>query len=164
MELNTKNIGTMLIGFSIALLILLALVKSNFDYQSGLVCNAYHVTNPGSNMQTCPAHQGNLSWLITVAFGVAFLILGLGLYMIFARLPESAAKKEFKPVDESKLDEEEKAVYDKVKEKGGSAYQSDVIKETGLTKVRVSRILDKLEGAGVVERKRRGMTNIVVLK
>ncbi|MBI4983154.1 MarR family transcriptional regulator [Candidatus Woesearchaeota archaeon] len=46
----------------------------------------------------------------------------------------------------------------------GSAYQSDLIKETRLTKVKVTRILDKLEGRGLIERKRRGMTNIVILK
>ena len=46
----------------------------------------------------------------------------------------------------------------------GSVYQSDLIKETKLTKVKVSRVLDKLEGKGLIERKRRGMTNIIVLK
>ena len=33
-----------------------------------------------------------------------------------------------------------------------------------MTKVKVTRILDKLEGRGLVERKRRGMTNVVMLK
>ena len=46
----------------------------------------------------------------------------------------------------------------------GSVYQSDIIKETKLTKVKVTRILDKLEGKKLIDRKRRGMTNIVVLK
>jgi uncharacterized membrane protein len=72
--------------------------------------------------------------------------------------------KGFKQVDLSKLDEEEKQVYDLVKSKDGSAYQSDIVKETGLSKVKTTRILDKLETNGILERKRRGMTNIVVLK
>ena len=46
----------------------------------------------------------------------------------------------------------------------GSMYQSDITKELKLTKVKITRLLDKLEGKGLVERKRRGMTNIVVLK
>ena len=46
----------------------------------------------------------------------------------------------------------------------GSAYQSDLIKETQLTKVKITRILDHLEGKQLIERKRRGMTNIIILK
>ena len=46
----------------------------------------------------------------------------------------------------------------------GSVYQSDLIKETKKSKVQVSRVLDKLEGKGLIERKRRGMTNVIVLK
>lgn len=36
--------------------------------------------------------------------------------------------------------------------------------KTGLTKVKVTRILDRLEGREIIERKRRGMTNVVILK
>tara|TARA_Y100000310_G_scaffold268673_1_gene281382 strand:- start:3542 stop:4015 length:474 start_codon:yes stop_codon:yes gene_type:complete len=46
----------------------------------------------------------------------------------------------------------------------GSAYQSDLVKELKLSKVKTTRLLDKLEGKGMIERKRRGMTNVVVLK
>ncbi|RLE76927.1 MAG: transcriptional regulator, partial [Thermoprotei archaeon] len=35
---------------------------------------------------------------------------------------------------------------------------------TGFSKAKVSRILDKLEAMGLVERKRRGMSNIVLLR
>ena len=55
-------------------------------------------------------------------------------------------------------------MYDIIKGKNGSAYQSDLIKETGFSKVKVTRILDKMETADIIERKRRGMTNIIVLK
>jgi uncharacterized membrane protein len=46
----------------------------------------------------------------------------------------------------------------------GSVYQSDIVRETKQSKVKITRILDQLEGKGLIERKRRGMTNIVVLK
>ena len=46
----------------------------------------------------------------------------------------------------------------------GSVYQSDIMKKTGFSKVKVSRVLDKLEQKGLLERKRRGMTNLVVAK
>jgi len=43
-------------------------------------------------------------------------------------------------------------------------FQSELVDENGYTKVKVTRILDKLEGRGLIERRRRGMTNVVILK
>jgi len=63
----------------------------------------------------------------------------------------------------SGLNEEEKKIVDLIQLKEGSIYQSDLIKESGMNKVKVSRILDRLEGKGLIDRKRRGMTNIVIL-
>ena len=63
-----------------------------------------------------------------------------------------------------KLDAEEQKIIRLLEEKEGSTYQSDLIKETGHSKVKITRILDKLESKGILEKKRRGMTNIVVLK
>ena len=116
-------------------------------------------------MQQCPAHQSNTSWVIVSAFGIAFLILGTGVYLLFMFKPSlDAMKKEFKQVDLSKLSDEEKKIYGIIKNKDGSAYQTDLIKETGFSKVKTTRILDKMESMNILERKRRGMTNIVVLK
>lgn len=69
-----------------------------------------------------------------------------------------------KKADVSSLEPEEKKIIALLQEKGGSAFQSDVIKALGASKVKVSRILDRLEQKGMVERKRRGMANLVVLK
>ena len=46
----------------------------------------------------------------------------------------------------------------------GNMYQTDIIQKTNLNKVKITRILDSLEAQNLIERKRRGMTNIVVLK
>jgi hypothetical protein len=62
------------------------------------------------------------------------------------------------------LDEEERRIMNIVQREDGSVYQSDIIKETKLTKVKVTRILDKLEGKSLIERKRRGMTNIIIAR
>lgn len=67
-------------------------------------------------------------------------------------------------IDDSGLDGDAKKVVAVLREKGGSAFQSDVIRETGYSKVKVSRILDRMEHGGLVERKRRGMANLVVIK
>jgi len=113
-------------------------------------------------MFSCPAHSNPVSWLLVSAFGIAFLMLGAGLYLFL--MPMKEEKQEFKEVNLSKLDEDEKKIYDLLKSKEGSIYQTDLIKETDFSKVKVSRLLDKMEQRGILERKRRGMTNIVVLK
>jgi len=63
-----------------------------------------------------------------------------------------------------KLSGDEKAVYDAVTSADGTIFQSDLVKQLGFSKVKLSRILDRLEAKGLVERRRRGMANLVVLK
>ena len=43
-------------------------------------------------------------------------------------------------------------------------FQSSLVNETKLSKVKVTRILDRLEGKSLIERKRRGMSNVIILK
>lgn len=110
-----------------------------------------------------------------------FIIFSIGIYMIFFNKEKEEnvenKKKELK-LNETNLfekekyekisiqlkDFEEKQIYDKIIEKEGSIYQSALVNETNLSKVKVTRVLDKLEGKHLIERKRRGMTNIILLK
>lgn len=161
MSFNQKNMGLLLIGFSIVLVIILIFVKINMDSRGAFLCEVVS-ESPHLDMSECPAHQDNASWLIVGAFGVTFLVLGAGIYMIF--MPSKREGQGPKKVDISKMDKEEKKIYDILNQNEGSMYQSDIIKETGLSKVSVTRILDKMEGKKLLERKRRGMTNIVLLK
>ena len=43
-------------------------------------------------------------------------------------------------------------------------FQSDIVEKTGFPKVKVTRLLDRMEHRGLVERRRRGMSNIVLIK
>ncbi len=162
--MRAKALGAVIVVLSLVLLAALAFVKANTDTQAASLCGFYQKEN--LNMENCPAHKSSTSWLITVLFGMGFAVLGIGAYLVFAGENISAAKaqKHAANVDTDKMGEEEKKVFEALKQGSGSAYQSDLIKETGLSKVRVTRVLDKLESKGLVERKRRGMTNIVVLK
>ncbi|MHC1587205.1 MAG: helix-turn-helix transcriptional regulator [Candidatus Syntropharchaeia archaeon] len=49
-------------------------------------------------------------------------------------------------------------------EADGIIEQSKLPEKTGISKASVSRALDLLESKGLVERRRRGMGNIVLLK
>ena len=63
-----------------------------------------------------------------------------------------------------KMGNEEKVVFGKIIDSNGSIFQSEIVERTKFNKVKVTRILDRLEGMNLIERKRRGMTNIIILK
>ncbi|MDP3917176.1 MAG: hypothetical protein Q8Q42_02710 [Nanoarchaeota archaeon] len=161
--INQRNIGYLLIGISIVLILLLAFVKVDVDKKDVLLCDMV-ANNPNLEMQDCPAHTSNTSWFILISFGIAFIILASGIYSIFLWHRKKPVIQKFEEVDQSSMDEDEKTVYSILKESKGSIYQSDLIKKIGFSKVRTTRILDKMESKKIIERKRRGMTNIVILQ
>jgi len=102
---------------------------------------------------------------------IAMLAGWLGYTAYFAKPEESKDEHVAKSnparkrkIAESELDPDETRVVAIVNSAGGSVFQSDIMKTTGFSKVKVSRLLDKLEQKSLVERKRRGMTNLVVAR
>lgn len=160
---RNRQIGYGLIALSMLLLVILSFVKAGVDREGAYLCEVVS-KDPSFNMEDCPVHNDNNSWLILGAFGLSFIILGTGVYLLFMQEKQVGQKIEPKEVDESQLDEEEKRFYTLIKEGNGSKYQTDIIRETGYSKVKVTRILDRLEGKGIIERRRRGMTNVIFLK
>lgn len=158
--INQKLIGYSLILFSIILLVILSFVKVNVDKEGAYLCSLVS-SNPDIDMEQCPAHESNTSWLLTILFGLSFLILGSGIYLSF--IP-TKREQETNKVDLSKLGKEETLIYNLLKQNQGSMYQSDLIKETQFSKVKTTRLLDKMESKNIIDRKRRGMTNIIILK
>jgi hypothetical protein len=77
---------------------------------------------------------------------------------------EAPSAKNARKVDASALDADEKKVLEIVQAGSGSVFQSEIIGKLGYSKVKISRVLDRMEQKGIVERKRRGMANLVVLK
>ena len=143
------------------LLSLLITIKINVDRQAAFLCS--HVQEQGLDMSTCPAHENTLSWVIVLSFAVTVLLFLGGMWIVVASRPRPS-KREVKPIQTSSLSDEEKQIYDILKTNDGTVYQNQIVDMTGFGKVRVTRILDKMESADILERKRRGMTNLVVLK
>ena len=166
-----RLVGAGLIGLSLILLFLLVLVKVQQDKEGAFLCQIVE-DSPDLTMEQCPAHDEKGSWFITAAFGIALAMLAIGALLAYRtgakpHAHEGSSRQESvrrAPVDVSKLDDDERRIVVFLQERDGSAYQSDIVKELQLTKVRTTRLLDKLEARGTLERKRRGMTNIVVLK
>jgi uncharacterized membrane protein len=157
-----------MMGVVIALLVLFAVAV--FFYNKTLnELAAGSCTDAGNG---CP-HEKILETQ-NVIIAALILVIGILAAWIFVQIgknPEEKKAEEGKParapqrkVNLSELDTDEKRIVSLLQERQGSVFQSDVIKLTGFSKVKVSRILDKMENSGLIERKRRGMTNLVVLR
>ena len=130
---------------------------------------------------SCPM-WGTIEFQTNVSIGIMAFVVIIGLYLIFfgeeeklitkiKRIkplaqqvePNKITKENYKKVMGA-LDRDEKHVFEKIIESEGSIFQSDLVDKAKLNKVKITRILDKLEGKNLIERKRRGMTNVVILK
>ena len=127
---------------------------------------------------TCPM-WGTIDFQTNVSLGVMCFIIIIGLYLIFFGRDEKIVtrirkiKPQFEPKKLTKesyqkimrgLNGDEKKIFVKIIDNKGTFLQSDLVKGTKFSKVKITRILDKLEGKGLVERRRRGMSNVIILK
>ena len=102
------------------------------------------------------------------------LVAGLSAaYLLFSDKPYSAIpvgetllnERKAKWRDLSKtLKDDEARLYQTILEEGGVINQGDLGQKSGLTKSTVSRTIDLLESKGLVEKRRRGMGNVIFLK
>jgi len=111
----------------------------------------------------------SVSYQTYFALGIVGVLVIFSLFLIFSKPDEKVIvkkikeKKEQKSIDTSSFRPEDKQVL-KILRKEGAIFQADLIEKTGFSKSRVTRIVDRLEGVGIAERKRRGMTNVIILK
>lgn len=136
------------------------------------------VNDSCSEGPACPM-WGKINFQTNVSIGIMIFIIVIGIYLIFFGTEERIITKikkirqqiepkkltieNYKKIM-TKLNGEEKSILQKIIESEGTIFQSDLTDKTKFNKVKVTRILDKLEGKNLIERKRRGMTNVVVLK
>ena len=99
---------------------------------------------------------------------LGFALIAIGVYVYRKRQaaePKNAAFDSGRAENTLKtLEGDENSVYRVIIDEKGMAFQGKLIDKTWFTKVKVSRILDSLESKGLVERRRRGMSNVVVIK
>jgi len=163
--MQNKNVGFLIIGISLVIGFIIFIFNSALKKIAGATCDM----GPTCTMYDTLSIQ---TW-ITVA--IAFLVLVIGIFLVFSKESERViirkirpfGKLEIKKFDKkslNKLDNEEKKVMNIILENKGSMFQSGIVEKTGFNKVKTTRILDSLEAQGLVERRRRGMTNIVMLR
>ncbi|MDD5086970.1 MAG: MarR family transcriptional regulator [Candidatus Nanoarchaeia archaeon] len=61
------------------------------------------------------------------------------------------------------MDDDQKKVLNFIIKNSGQVYQSQISKELNNDKVKVSRILNNLEKKEIIERKKKGITNLIII-
>jgi len=98
--------------------------------------------------------------------GIVFVLLFLGLYLVLKKDDTvlDVEKKKHWSSRINSLQGDEKRIFQLLMDSDGTLFQSEIVEKSELSKVKVTRILDKLESKNLLDRRRRGLTNIVVLK
>ena len=106
-----------------------------------------------------------------VVTGVSCFILGSSLiYLLLfdknqlTQNADSLMRRDWNGLLESLSSPDEREIVKLIIDDGGTIFQSQLVERSGYSKSKVSLILDRLEAKRILERKRRGMTNAVVLK
>ncbi len=162
--MNPKKLGWLIVIVSVLVIVLLISFKLQLDKQNLKACASLCSTDGESScsMAQCPYHQGtDFSWILILTSILSAFLGGAGFYITFAKTENLVQEKTY---DLTKLSHQERDIFLLIKEHKEGIYQSELVKQLNLSKVKVTRILDKLQAHELIERKRRGMTNIVVVK
>ena len=159
--MENKNVGYLLLGLSVVVIFIILLFNHALTEIIDSSCTM-------AGHESCTMTQ-TLDQQTYLSYGITAIVILVGLFLVFSKPNERIVIRKVKDkiiekkVDLSKFKPEEKQVYNLIKE-SGAIFQADLIEKTGYGKAKVTRIIDRLEGHSLVERKRRGMTNVVVLK
>jgi uncharacterized membrane protein len=159
--MQNKTVGYLLLGVSIAIVFIIFLF--NNAMKSIIIDQCGPIHGPTCEMNDNVNQQTYLSLGIVAILIIASVVLIASKpkeKIIVKTLKQKTPKKEF---DLSGLRKEDKQVFEIVQE-SKTIFQADLIEKLQFGKAKMSRILDRLENKNLIERKRRGMTNVVVLK
>ena len=147
--MKNYQIGLLLIAFTIVIGVL------NWSYSKAL---SDIVNTQCTHGLSCPM-QASLRAQESFSSILMYIVIAVSAYFIFI---DYVKKYFFYAKAKIAVSPEEHKIYELVKK--GNVSQTELIKETGITKVRMTRILNRLENKGIIERKRNGASNIVQLK
>ena len=156
--MENKNVGLLIIGIAVVMTIIVLLFNSVLKDAIGLTC---------SHGSTCEMYS-SLNVQTGISLSIVAIILIIGLVIMFAKPKEKIVirkvKDKKKKLNLEGLNKKEKEVIKLLQEENGAIFQKTLMEKLEIGKVGITRLLDKLEAKQLVERKRRGMNNIVVLK
>lgn len=99
-------------------------------------------------------------YILTLFGGAVMILAGFSLFRLTKKKEIEHLREEMAGIF---LLPDEKLVFDAIKMSGGELTQKEIVFKTGLSKVKVHRVLNKLEGSGIIRRYPYGMTKKIVI-
>ena len=153
--IETKHVGFLLVAIGLIMLVTIfyfvdALAKFSEDScECGDTCDMTHFVIPP---------------IVYLAVTGVLALLVMGVYLVFSTPNTKPQTNIFWKNKANNLEADDKTIYELILKEGGTTFQADLVKKLDWSKAKVTRTLDRLESRQLLERKRRGLTNIVVLK
>ena len=156
--MENKNVGFLIVGIAVVMAVIVFIFNSALKNISELSCNM----GPSCSMYDTIRTQTYLS------LSIIGVVLVVGLVIMFTKPKEKIViktiKEKKKKINLEGLGDIEKKVVDILQSENNAIFQNTLMEKLGIGKVGITRLLDKLEAKQIIERKRRGMNNIVVLR
>jgi len=158
--MENKHVGFLILGMAILLIVIILLYQNALREVVVASCGAEHST-------VCPMNN-SINQQTYLSLGIVGLLMVIGFVLIFTKPKEKIiikkVKERKKRINLDKLDKDEKRVIDLLLKENKAMFQATLKEKLDVGKVKLTRLLDKLEAKQLIERKRRGMNNLVVLK
>lgn len=154
-----KQIGILISVTSIILLFIVASFSLEIAKTNAAAC-----VHPSGGL--CPIYA-HIPFSSYIGFLLLLSMGGLGVHLtVKSEATERMRKEIVKKAEETVngLQGDERKAYETIVASDGVIFQSELVDKMGYSKVKVGRILDKLEGQDLIERRRRGLTNMVLIK
>jgi len=160
--MKNKNVGFLICGIAVIMVVIVMIFNLGMKDIVSQTCSH----GPSCTMYDSIAIQTYLS------LALAGIVLIIGLFFIFSKenetiiLKTKIIKEKLKPkkLDLAGLDKDEKKLIILLQQENNAMFQKTLMEKMDIGKVKATRLLDRLEAKQLIERKRRGMNNIVVLK
>ena len=160
--MENKYVGFVTLGISAIILFIVFLFQNAMKKIVSASCT---MDEQGA---ACPMYDA-ITQQTYLAIAIVGILVIVGFIFIFTKPKEKIVIKKIKEkiqkrkIDLTDFSSDEKDVFNLIQE-NKTIFQADLIEKTEFTKAKMTRILDKLEGNNLIERKRRGLTNVVVLR
>jgi len=160
--MENKNVGWLIIGIAAIMTIIVLIFNTALKDIVTSNCILIH-----GDTKTCPMFD-TIRTQTGISLGIIGVVVIIGLVIMFQKPKErvivKTVKEKKKALNLDGLDKDEKKVIDLLRNEGNAMFQADLMEKLGIGKVKTTRMLDKLESKQLIERKRRGMNNLVVLR
>jgi uncharacterized membrane protein len=156
--MKNRNVGFLILGIGFVILLIVILFNLGLNQIVSQSC---------SHGPTCPMY-GTIRFQTYLSLIVTSIIFIIGLFFIFTKESERVifrkVKEKKKKINLEGFDSRERKAIELIRQENGVIFQKTLMEKLGITKVGMTRLLDKLESKQLIERKRRGMNNVIVLK